>query len=198
MPRYYCDVCCAYLTHDSAPGRKQHNRGFKHRENVQRYYDQFKPEFYTKLQANQVAAQMAGNMQHQHQQPMPHNSLMPPGQDGPVKLPPHMQDMAPPPFVHSGMAPPPHSGMPPPPSILPPMEGLQAGQPPPMFNAPGHQKEPLKGENGASQEGGGGEVGAIGIAPPPMVPTTQGSGRMPTPSPWFNPNEVAQPPPTIG
>ncbi len=28
-----------------------------------RYYDQFKPEFYAKLQANQVAAQMAGNMQ---------------------------------------------------------------------------------------------------------------------------------------
>lgn len=27
MPRYYCDYCGTYLTHDSAPGRRQHNRG---------------------------------------------------------------------------------------------------------------------------------------------------------------------------
>lgn len=27
MPRYFCDYCQTYLTHDSAPGRKQHNRG---------------------------------------------------------------------------------------------------------------------------------------------------------------------------
>ncbi len=31
--------------------------------NIIRYYDQFKPEFYAKLQANHVAAQMAGNIQ---------------------------------------------------------------------------------------------------------------------------------------
>lgn len=29
MPRYYCDYCGTYLTHDSAPGRRQHNRGDK-------------------------------------------------------------------------------------------------------------------------------------------------------------------------
>lgn len=29
MPRYYCDYCGTYLTHDSAPGRRQHNRGEK-------------------------------------------------------------------------------------------------------------------------------------------------------------------------
>jgi hypothetical protein len=27
MPRFYCDYCDAYLTHDSAPGRQQHMRG---------------------------------------------------------------------------------------------------------------------------------------------------------------------------
>lgn len=27
MPRYFCDYCDAYLTHDSAPGRQQHIRG---------------------------------------------------------------------------------------------------------------------------------------------------------------------------
>ncbi len=43
---------------------------------------------------------------------MQHNSLMPPGQDGPVRLPPHTQDMARPPFVRPGIPPPPHSGHP--------------------------------------------------------------------------------------
>jgi len=38
MPRYFCDYCDVYLTHDSAPGRKQHIRGWKHRENVKQYY----------------------------------------------------------------------------------------------------------------------------------------------------------------
>ncbi|CAI5722064.1 unnamed protein product [Hyaloperonospora brassicae] len=41
MPRYYCDYCDTYLTHDSQAGRKQHNRGWKHRENVKLYYEQF-------------------------------------------------------------------------------------------------------------------------------------------------------------
>ena len=31
MPRYYCDYCDAYLTHDSASVRKQHSQGFKHK-----------------------------------------------------------------------------------------------------------------------------------------------------------------------
>ena len=44
MPRYYCDYCDTYLTHDSAPGRKQHMRGWKHRENVKLYYDPYVPE----------------------------------------------------------------------------------------------------------------------------------------------------------
>ena len=34
MPRYYCDYCDMYLTHDSAGGRKEHIRGMKHRNNV--------------------------------------------------------------------------------------------------------------------------------------------------------------------
>ena len=38
MPRYYCDYCDMYLTHDSAIGRKQHNYGWKHRENYRVFY----------------------------------------------------------------------------------------------------------------------------------------------------------------
>jgi len=45
MPRYFCDYCQTYLTHDSAPGRKQHNRGWKHKENVKLYYDQYVAAF---------------------------------------------------------------------------------------------------------------------------------------------------------
>ena len=46
MPRYFCDYCDVYLTHDSAPGRKQHIRGWKHRENVKQYYEQYMKAFY--------------------------------------------------------------------------------------------------------------------------------------------------------
>lgn len=31
MPRYYCDYCDTYLTHDSPAVRKQHNTGYKHK-----------------------------------------------------------------------------------------------------------------------------------------------------------------------
>ena len=41
MARYYCDYCDAYLTHDSATVRQQHNLGFKHKANVRNYYMQF-------------------------------------------------------------------------------------------------------------------------------------------------------------
>ena len=45
MPRFFCDYCDAYLTHDSAPGRQQHIRGWKHRENFKAYYQQFLPQW---------------------------------------------------------------------------------------------------------------------------------------------------------
>eukprot|EP00123_Amoebidium_parasiticum_P001136 comp12170_c0_seq1/m.6930 comp12170_c0_seq1/g.6930 ORF comp12170_c0_seq1/g.6930 comp12170_c0_seq1/m.6930 type:complete len:122 (-) comp12170_c0_seq1:85-450(-) len=41
MPRYYCDYCDAYLTHDSASVRKTHNQGRKHRDNVRAYYQKW-------------------------------------------------------------------------------------------------------------------------------------------------------------
>lgn len=39
MPKYSCDYCSVYLSHDSAAGRKQHYRGKKHHENVKAYYE---------------------------------------------------------------------------------------------------------------------------------------------------------------
>ena len=44
MPRYYCDYCDAYLTHDSASVRKQHVTGFKHKANVRAYYALFEQQ----------------------------------------------------------------------------------------------------------------------------------------------------------
>ncbi|CAI5526460.1 unnamed protein product [Closterium sp. Naga37s-1] len=44
MPRYYCDYCDTYLTHDSPSVRKQHNAGYKHKANVRTYYQQYEEE----------------------------------------------------------------------------------------------------------------------------------------------------------
>merc|ERR1712176_1441671 len=41
MPRFYCDYCDIYLNFDSYHGRKQHQRGRKHQDNVRQYYMQF-------------------------------------------------------------------------------------------------------------------------------------------------------------
>ena len=41
MPKFFCDYCDVYLTHDSQSGRKQHNRGRKHQENVRMFYTAF-------------------------------------------------------------------------------------------------------------------------------------------------------------
>jgi len=41
MPKYYCDYCDIYLTHDSPSVRKSHNDGWKHKAQVKAYYSQF-------------------------------------------------------------------------------------------------------------------------------------------------------------
>lgn len=44
MPRYYCDYCDTYLTHDSPSVRKQHNAGYKHKANIRSYYQKFEEQ----------------------------------------------------------------------------------------------------------------------------------------------------------
>merc|ERR1712071_412501 len=41
MPKYYCDYCDTYLTHDSPSVRKTHCSGRKHKENVKFYYQKW-------------------------------------------------------------------------------------------------------------------------------------------------------------
>ncbi|CAG2103545.1 unnamed protein product [Medioppia subpectinata] len=41
MPKYYCDYCDTFLTHDSPSVRKTHCNGRKHKENVKFYYQKW-------------------------------------------------------------------------------------------------------------------------------------------------------------
>jgi hypothetical protein len=137
MPRYYCDYCDAYLTHDSMTGRQQHMRGlslllfvqllfllllfhafpsfllgWKHRENFKNYYNQFYPQWIVQQQALQLHLQM----QFQSMLAAGHHPSTLPG------MPPL------PPAPHMG-APPGYPGSVPPLGSLPP-------PPPPNFLAP--------------------------------------------------------------
>ncbi|XP_039267470.1 U1 small nuclear ribonucleoprotein C-like [Styela clava] len=44
MPKYYCDYCDTYLTHDSPSVRKTHCSGRKHKDNVRVYYQTWMEE----------------------------------------------------------------------------------------------------------------------------------------------------------
>jgi len=44
MPKYFCDYCDTYLTHDSPSVRKTHCSGRKHKENVRTYYQSWMEE----------------------------------------------------------------------------------------------------------------------------------------------------------
>ncbi len=44
MPKYYCDYCDVFLTHDSPSVRKSHNDGWKHKAAVRAYYAQFEQD----------------------------------------------------------------------------------------------------------------------------------------------------------
>lgn len=49
MPKYYCDYCDTYLTHDSPSVRKTHCQGRKHKENVRDYFQKWMEEQAQKL-----------------------------------------------------------------------------------------------------------------------------------------------------
>lgn len=45
MPKYYCDYCDTFLTHDSASVRKSHMEGTRHQAAVRAYYAQLDSEY---------------------------------------------------------------------------------------------------------------------------------------------------------
>mmetsp|Transcript_25880 Transcript_25880/g.72483 ORF Transcript_25880/g.72483 Transcript_25880/m.72483 type:complete len:156 (-) Transcript_25880:155-622(-) len=141
MPRYYCDYCDTYLTHDSPSVRKQHNAGYKHKANVRNYFAQFEdiPQIMgaPDLKPPEVAAreafqaQVAAGFQQRIAAMRPPMGMPPPG-------------MPPP----GGMAPPP-GGFPPRPGMsMPPMGGPPMGGPPPGWRPPPAGYGPPPGRGG--------------------------------------------------
>ncbi|KAJ3374700.1 hypothetical protein GGF31_006597 [Allomyces arbusculus] len=98
MPKYYCDYCDIYLTHDSPSVRRSHNMGWKHIMHVKEYYSELCHD-----QAQSVIDQIAAAHTRPHGMPP-----MQGGHRGPMGPPPHHG----PPgggFRHHG---PPHHGPP--------------------------------------------------------------------------------------
>ena len=63
MPKYFCDYCDTYLTHDSPSVRKTHCSGRKHKENVKIYYQKWMEEQAQSLIDATTAAFKAGKIQ---------------------------------------------------------------------------------------------------------------------------------------
>lgn len=137
MPKYYCDYCDTYLTHDSPSVRKTHCTGRKHRDNVKFYYQKWMEEQAQHLIDATTAAFKAGKITNNPfaggpagaGPPKPAGVSIPPpnlgapprpGMPGMPYMPPMMNPMM------TGMRPPP---------ILNPMAMM--GPPPPLGTIPG-------------------------------------------------------------
>jgi len=138
MPKYYCDYCDTYLTHDSPSVRKTHCAGRKHKDNVKFYYQKWMEDQAQSLIDATTAAFKAGKIP---QNPfgsgpllnkdgvaIPPPGIMPPRPGMPITIPPPGQGPPPgqPPLLgqHRML-----SGMPPP-MMMPPPGGPPPGLPP--------------------------------------------------------------------
>ncbi|KAK8055406.1 hypothetical protein PG993_000633 [Apiospora rasikravindrae] len=144
MPKFFCDYCDVYLTHDSMSVRKAHNSGRNHLRNVVDYYQQIGHEKAQSVidsitssyaaegqaHANPMLPQNQPHAAHHH---MPHHGA--PGSGlPPLPLPP---GAGAPGFP---MPPPGPGGLPfPLPAGMPPLPGMPGGPPPPLgaFGGPG-------------------------------------------------------------
>ncbi|UKZ83302.1 hypothetical protein TrVFT333_011110 [Trichoderma virens FT-333] len=146
MPKFFCDYCDVYLTHDSMSVRKAHNSGRNHLRNVVDYYQQIGHE---KAQSviDSITSSYAAEGQ-AHANPMLLQNQ--PGQGFPAfgfpgGIPPPFPGMpgAPPGHTPGGRGMPPMPPFPPGPNGMPPMppNGLPfpppGGLPFPPLGAPG-------------------------------------------------------------
>uniref|UniRef100_A0A8C2VFL4 U1 small nuclear ribonucleoprotein C n=1 Tax=Chinchilla lanigera TaxID=34839 RepID=A0A8C2VFL4_CHILA len=113
-PRFYCDYCDTYLTHDSPSVRKTHCSGRKHKENVKDYYQEWMEEQAQSL--NDKTAFQQGEI------PLTPFSIPPPA--GSMIPPSHSLLSSP----HPGMMPAPHMEG-------PPMMPMRSPNPPGMMPA---------------------------------------------------------------
>ncbi|KAH8284140.1 U1 small nuclear ribonucleoprotein C [Drosophila kikkawai] len=120
MPKYYCDYCDTYLTHDSPSVRKTHCTGRKHRDNVKFYYQKWMEEQAQHLIDATTAAFKAGKITNN------------PFAGGPSAAPPKPAGVSIPP---PNMGAPPRPGMPGMPYMPPMMNPMMTGmRPPPIMN----------------------------------------------------------------
>ncbi|XP_053695670.1 U1 small nuclear ribonucleoprotein C [Sabethes cyaneus] len=145
MPKYYCDYCDTYLTHDSPSVRKTHCTGRKHKDNVKFYYQKWMEEQAQHLIDATTAAFKAGKIAQNPftaGPPKPNVAIPPPTLGMPTRpgMIPTMPAGAPPLIMGPNGAPLGPAmgpmGMRPPmmmPMGMPPM-GM--GMRPPMMNAP--------------------------------------------------------------
>lgn len=140
MPKYYCDYCDTYLTHDSPSVRKTHCTGRKHRDNVKFYYQKWMEEQAQHLIDATTAAFKAGKISQNPfavAPPKPGGTAIPPPNTlGPLPRPGMMPPGMPPMMMGPhGPIPPPMMGMRPPPMMG--HMGPMMGPPPPMGAIPG-------------------------------------------------------------
>ncbi|CAH0549550.1 unnamed protein product [Brassicogethes aeneus] len=128
MPKYYCDYCDTYLTHDSPSVRKTHCTGRKHKDNVKFFYQKWMEEQAQHLIDATTAAFKAGRIANNpFAQPGKGVAIPPPAQlaamgqrpGGPGMMPPNMGPGPMPPMMMG-----PHGPMPPMMGMRPPMMGM--------------------------------------------------------------------------
>eukprot|EP00158_Paraphelidium_tribonemae_P000551 Partr_v1_DN22791_c0_g1_i1_m37923 putative Component of the U1 snRNP, which is essential for recognition of the pre-mRNA 5' splice-site and the subsequent assembly of the spliceosome. U1-C is directly involved in initial 5' splice-site recognition for both constitutive and regulated alternative splicing. The interaction with the 5' splice-site seems to precede base-pairing between the pre-mRNA and the U1 snRNA len=111
MPKYYCDYCDIYLTHDSLAVRRAHNDGWKHQGQVKEYYAGITKE-YTQFAIGQITRP----------------GFPPPFRPPPMGMPPMGPGMPPPHLMRPPF--PPAGGV----GQFPPFPGVGVGGgPPPSF-----------------------------------------------------------------
>ncbi|KAG0305140.1 hypothetical protein BGZ98_004556 [Dissophora globulifera] len=133
MPKYYCDYCDIFLTHDSSSVRKAHNAGRNHLINVKNYYSELSPDTTQSVLNSVTKAYAEAGIRGGYPYRPPSFPGMPPGMMPPNGLPPR-PPMPPHPSMFmrppmNGMMPPPGGPFPPPPPGFP-------GAPPPGFAPP--------------------------------------------------------------
>ncbi|KAK4121017.1 zf-U1-domain-containing protein [Parathielavia appendiculata] len=192
MPKFFCDYCDVYLTHDSMSVRKAHNSGRNHLRNVVDYYQQIGHE---KAQSviDSITSSYAAEGQ-AHANPMlPHNqpgggSAFGLGPSGMSSIPPPMPGMPPLPGMPAG-APPTFPFPPPPfPGAAPPGGPASPAGGAPPFPLPGFPAPP-----GGAAGRGGAPPPFPGAFPPPGAP-----GGLPFPPPPGGGAFPAFPPPPGG
>jgi len=146
MPKFYCDYCDTYLTHNTPSVRKTHCAGRKHKENVKLYYQKWMEDQAQSLIDATTAAFMSGKL-NKH----PGNAIPPPSNmaGGPPMRPPMGPNGGPggPMGPMGPMGPGGPMGMGPP-GMRMPMMGPPGMGGPPMMGPPGMGGPPMMGPPG--------------------------------------------------